>query len=78
MTSNYLGASLHFDPSHPPVQYQTDIFAVMPTFELLGWSAVDGAKTLPSGLDVDVDSETAAVLSTGIRFVLGPPETSAS
>ncbi|HBN77991.1 MAG TPA: hypothetical protein DD473_19715 [Planctomycetaceae bacterium] len=66
------GQRLMYGLGMSTVQYQTDIFAVMPTFELLGWSALDGAKTLPSGLVVDVDSETAAVLSTGLRFVLGP------
>ena len=66
------GQRLMYGLGMSTVQYQTDIFAVIPTFELIGWSALDGAKTLPNGLVVDVDSETAAVLSTGIRFVLGP------
>ncbi len=66
------GQRLMYGLGMSTVQYQTDILAVMPTFELLGWSALDGAKTLPNGFVIDVDSETAAVLSAGVRFVLGP------
>ncbi len=51
---------------------ETDAFAILPTFEVVGHSFFDGARTTSTGTVVDVDGETAVELSPGVRFVLGP------
>ncbi|HEX4150145.1 MAG TPA: transporter, partial [Pirellulales bacterium] len=59
--------SYAFGISH--VWYDSDSFAVLPTFELLGSSAMSGSQTSPLGLTQSVDTLTVLNLMPGIRFV---------
>ena len=54
------------------VLYETDMFAAIPTLELVGWYFYDGAKTLPDGSIVNIDGEGFVNIHPGVRFVLGP------
>lgn len=54
------------------VLYETDMFAAIPTFELVGWYFFDGAKRYPDGTVANVDGEGFVNLHPGVRFVLGP------
>ena len=51
---------------------RADTFAVLPTFEMVGWTFLDGMKTLPNGEVVGVDGDGTFSLLPGTRLVLGP------
>ena len=57
------------------VAHETDSFAIIPTFELVGWSILDGLETpflLPGVLlpGVEVDPESILNIQPGARFVM--------
>jgi hypothetical protein len=56
-----------FGISH--VWYDSDAFAVLPTFEILGSSAMSGLQTTPAGLSQSVDTLTVVNLMPGLRLV---------
>lgn len=45
-------------------------FSVIPTFEIVGWNALDGMETGFSGFAQDVDGIGILNIQTGVRFVL--------
>ncbi|MGH7127220.1 MAG: hypothetical protein ACREIV_01535 [Planctomycetaceae bacterium] len=54
------------------IAYETDCFAILPTFELINYHILDGATTGPGGLIIDLDNEWILNVQPGVRFVLGP------
>eukprot|EP00913_Durusdinium_trenchii_P028465 g26693.t1 len=68
----FSGQVLRYGFGAATVLYETDTFAMLPTMEFVGWSVLDGRKTLPSGLVADVDGEMFFSVQPGLRFVLGP------
>jgi hypothetical protein len=68
----FSGPALNYGVGASYVAYETDTFAAIPTLELIGWTFLDGQKTLPNGAVVDVDGEGAFSVLPGTRFVLGP------
>lgn len=66
------GQQIRYGLGVSSVSYETDDFAILPTFELVGFSVLDGNATLSDGQVADVDSEGSVVMSTGVRFVFGP------
>jgi len=70
--STYAGQRLRYGLGVSTIAYETDSFAILPTLEVSGWSVLDGSKTTPLGTTVNVGSETAPIVTNGLRFVLGP------
>ncbi len=68
----FSGPAINYGLGASYVAYETDTFAVIPTFEMIGWSFLDGAKTVPTGEIVDVDGDGTFSFLPGTRFVLGP------
>lgn len=50
------------------ILYETDTVAFMPSFELHGWSVLDGQETLPDGQVLDIDPEGIFNIAPGMRF----------
>ncbi len=71
-TNDFAGEVLIWGVGVSSIWYETDAFAVLPTFEVVGISFLDGQRTTAGGLTVNVDGETAVDLLPGVRFVLGP------
>lgn len=69
---SFSGQVLRYGFGAATVLYETDTFAVLPTMEFVGWSVLDGQKTLPNGLTADVDGEMFFSVQPGVRFVMGP------
>lgn len=68
----FSGPAIRYGVGASYVAYDTDTFAVLPTFEMVGWNFLDGLKTLPNGAVVPVDGDSTFAILPGIRFVLGP------
>jgi hypothetical protein len=66
------GEVLRYGFAMSTVAYETDTFAVLPTLEFVGWSVLDGLKSLPDGTIAGVDGESFGAIYPGTRFVLGP------
>ncbi len=71
-TGDYFGEVLIWGVGVSSIWYETDAFAILPTFEVVRVSFLDGQRTTAGGLTADVDGETAIDLLPGVRFVLGP------
>ncbi|MCA9024280.1 MAG: hypothetical protein KDA86_03605 [Planctomycetaceae bacterium] len=71
-TANYAGEVLIWGIGLSKIWYENDAFAVLPTFEIVGTSFLDGQRTTATGGTADVDGETAIEFLPGLRFVLGP------
>lgn len=69
---HFSGPAVNYGLGASYVAYETDTFAVLPTVEMMGWSFLDGMKTLPNGEIVDVDDDGSVAFLPGTRFVLGP------
>ena len=50
--------------------YETDSVAVIPTFEMLGYSVLDGRRFIAADTPTPVDTETIFNVAPGARFVL--------
>lgn len=68
----FSGPAVNYGLGASYVAYETDTFAVLPTVEMIGWTFLDGMKTLPNGEVVGVDGEGSFSFLPGTRFVLGP------
>lgn len=68
----YAGQVLRYGFGMSHLLYETDTWAVIPTLEFVGWSVMDGLKTLPNGKVADVNHEQFMSILPGTRFVLGP------
>ncbi|WP_237226218.1 hypothetical protein [Rubinisphaera sp. JC750] len=68
----YAGQLLQYGLGLSTIGYETDAFAILPTFEVTGWSAQGGSKTSPLGVVLGVGGETSPIVTHGLRFVLGP------
>ncbi|HEX3656332.1 MAG TPA: transporter [Pirellulales bacterium] len=66
-TYDGLIVNYNFGVSH--IWYDSDDFAVLPTMEFLGSSAMTGMQTSPSGVPQVVDTLTIVNLMPGLRFV---------
>ncbi len=51
------------------IMYETDMIALIPSFELHGWSVLDGQQTEPNGVVLDIDPEGILNIAPGMRFV---------
>ncbi|MBX3439327.1 MAG: hypothetical protein KF861_17695, partial [Planctomycetaceae bacterium] len=71
-TGNFPGQVLIWGVGMSWIWYETDAFAMLPTFEVVGMSFLDGERTTATGAKIDVDGETTVELLPGLRFVLGP------
>lgn len=54
------------------VAYESDTWAIIPTFEVITRSYLSGSRTSPEGQKLPVDGETGIGVQPGVRFVLGP------
>lgn len=50
------------------VGWETDDFSVIPTFELVHWTALNGQKTNPNGFPLPVDGDSILVFFPGLRM----------
>lgn len=67
------GNVLRYSLGTSSIWYETDTFAALRTFELVGTSVLTGSKTAPDGTTVlPVDGEHSLAILPGIRLVLGP------
>lgn len=71
-TDDFAGEVLLWGLGASGIWHETDAFAILPTFEIVGVSFLDGQRTTPTGRAVDVDGETTVEFLPGLRFVLGP------
>lgn len=69
---DFAGQVLKYGFGVSTILYETDTFAALPVVEFVGWSVLDGQKSLPDGSIVGVDGENFGAVFPGIRFVLGP------
>lgn len=69
---DFAGQVLKYGFGVSTILYETDTFAAIPTLEFVGWSILDGQKSLPDGSIAGVDGENFGAVFPGIRFVLGP------
>lgn len=67
------GNVLRYSLGTSSIWYETDTFAALRTFELVGTSVLTGAKTAPDGITIlPVDGEHSLAVLPGLRMVLGP------
>lgn len=71
-TDDFPGEVLIWGAGTSWIWRETDAFAVLPTFEVVGISFLDGQRTTAAGAITDVDGETTIEFLPGVRFVLGP------
>lgn len=65
----FSGPVLRYGFGYANVLYDSDMFAVIPTFELVAWSILSGQKTTPLGQTVSIDGENIVNLYPGVRLV---------
>jgi len=67
----YSGEVLRYGFGWSHVWFENDALAIMPTMEIVGWSAMSGAKTNPNnGLPIDVDGEDIINFHPGMRIAV--------
>ena len=57
-----------FGVSH--LLFDSDAVALVPTLELVGWTALEGEKTPPTGTAIPVDGDTIFNLYPGLRMIM--------
>lgn len=72
---NHSGEILKMGAGLSHVLHETDAFAIIPTFELIGWAVLDGLETpflLPAVVlpGVEIDPESILNIQPGVRFVM--------
>lgn len=65
----FSGPVLRYGFGFANVLYDSDTFAVIPTFEFVGWSILSGQKTNEIGLPQSIDGENIINLYPGVRLV---------
>ncbi len=70
----HAGQALEWGFGISQVMYDSDLYALMPTLEFVGLSALNGQRTVaPGGGIEDVDGDTFVMIAPGIRAVLDEP-----
>lgn len=65
----FSGPVLRYGFGYANVLYESDTFAVIPTFELVGWSVLTGQKSVGSDTPQSIDGENIINLYPGVRLV---------
>ena len=65
----FSGPVLRYGAGFAHLWYDSDQFAIIPTFEIVGWSALNGQKTNEFGLQETYDGENILNLYPGLRLV---------
>lgn len=65
----FSGPVLRYGLGYASVLYDSDTFAVIPTFEVVAWSILSGQKTTPLGQTVSIDGENIVNFYPGVRLV---------
>ncbi|MCA9135255.1 MAG: hypothetical protein KDB00_00815 [Planctomycetales bacterium] len=65
----FSGPVLRYGFGYANVLYDSDTFAVIPTFEVVAWSILSGQKTTLIGQTVSIDGENIVNLYPGVRLV---------
>ena len=65
----FSGPVLRYGAGFAHLWYDSDQFAIIPTFEIVGWSALNGQKTNEFGLTETYDGENILNLYPGLRLV---------
>lgn len=66
---DFSGPVLRYGFGVAHVFYETDTFAILPTFEMVGWSVLNAQQTGPLGQIIELDGEDIINLFPGVRLV---------
>ncbi len=65
----FSGPVLRYGMGFANVLYDSDTFAILPTFEIVGWSILTGQKSVGAVNPQSIDGENIINLYPGVRFV---------